>query len=800
MKSRQGDGPLFSEKSILNVDDQQRIDGGAEKDANAQYLPNNSSFANTNGSDAHIVNPPSSRISIRSSSRSRRFSIPSVFQKATEQNDPSPHSDEPGSLTSGTYVARNGNNKVAQKNERRATKRLEAERLELEKRLMRLEDAQLDRGRSLTKGETRRLTKKQPIGSSSRASSVSTDDNRFSKRISSVFSSSRNTSRSRSSSVIRKDRDSGGHEPEILRLPGEEGNSHLQQSTANFSLPLHLPERLGDTIARNFVTQDGASLPPREKLADLHNVHHSDTISPSHQDVGLRKYNRETRDATRYTNGSGSQIKRDDNQRRPADLDRTSFAASLYLEQGSSKPDRFYDNHRQSSSAQNLKIPGTSQALAATAGTKPLAQDARNSAAQYKSDISRQRAIAHKPAATLRPQTQPRSIGKSPLTREHGANIPSIEKREKAATSFVQNGDKTRQGDHTHRSSVPNPNTTSPLPTPPALYTKYKQSENRTGTCLDANGRLVNYSLGDATNKPVLSDNTPSHSRDIEVSQKSNDSTNGMSQTGKNVRSPDDRFRITDRNAENKTPEERQSQRTHKDLSRDFEKSERRIPTTPVAADQDAQNPSLSQEQASPTSFVSCRSGRRSGSPPATLPQNAKSVGHNISGLPTKQPGYGSNESDHLSKIFSTNAIGSGTEAAILGATQGQMEKPIHANQQYQAHLVEKVFIICCSCESWHSIPPRENPKPPVSGDLAGSGGVEASSIQSTPNTNHVRKPAMGPITKTPAIQPSNGERHTRNGPLSNAMQYCWCGHPISSVCCKGWSTLVHMRHRHYWL
>lgn len=797
LKQRQGAGPLLSENSRLEVDDQnsqQRIGGGTEKGANAPYL-DNPSFA-TNEYNPHLANSQRPGVSNRSSSRSRHFSLPSVFQKAIERDNPSSYSNEPASLTSNAYISQTDNSTVTQKNQRRATKRLEAERLELEKRLTRLEDAQLARGRSLTKGETRRLTKKQPIRSSSRASSVSTDDNRFSRRISSVFSSSRTTSRSRSSSVNHKDRGSVGHAPEMPRLPGEEEKGHLKHSTANVSLPLYLPERLGETITRTFVTHDSATLPNREKLAELQKVHHSDTISSSRQEVGARNSTRETKNTTRYPNGS--QMKRDDNQRRPADLDRSCFAASLYLEQGSSKPDRFYDNHRQSFSSQNSKVPGTSQANSATAETKPLTQYARNSVAQHKPDTFKQRAFSHKPVANLHSQTQTRIIRKSPLTREHGVDTPSIERKHKPVTSLIENGDKTNQGDSTHKSMAPNFNTASLLPKSllpgsRALNTKNKQSEERAGTCLDANGRLVNYSLGHSTNKPVLSDITPSHSRSPGLLQRSKDNT------GKDFRPPDDPFRIIDRNVENKTTQERQSQQIHNDLSRDFERIERRNSTTPVTAE-DAQKSSLSQEQASPTSFVSCKSGRRSGSPPTTLYQNTLSSGHNINDPVNKQPGYGSSERDRLPKSVSTHGNGNGTEAAILTATESEMEKPIQAKKQFQPHLVEKAFVICCSCETWHSIPPAENMGPPVSGELAGSKSHGASNIQVTPKTNHFWKPTRDPITKSTTNQPSNENKHTTSGSVSSGMQSCWCGHSISNICCDGWTTLVHMRHRHCWL
>ncbi|PLN77700.1 hypothetical protein BDW42DRAFT_176345 [Aspergillus taichungensis] len=799
---RQGAGPLFCENSILNVDGQngqQRIDGGTERGANTQYLLDNPSFA-TNEYSPHMVSSQRPGASNRSSSRPRRFSIPSIFQKTIERKDTSSNSNEPASLTSNAYIPQNDNSTVIQKNERRATKRLEAERLELEKRLTRIEDAQLARGRSLTKGETRRLTKKQPIRSSSRASSVSTDDNRVSRRISSVFSSSRHTSRSRSSSVNHKDRGSAGHAPETPRLPSEEEKGHPKHSTANFSLPLYLPERLGETITRTFVTQDSASLPNREKLTELQKVHHPDTMISSHQKARARKSTRETRDTTSYT--KGDQVKRDDSQKRPADLDRSCFAASLYLEQGSSKSDRFYDNHRQSFSSHNFKVPGTKQSTSATAETKPFTQDARNPVTQHKSDMFRQRAISHKPVANPYFHTQPRIIRKSPLTREHGVDTPPIEQKQKTVTSLTENGNKTRQGDPTQKSMAPKSTTASLLPNSGsrAPNTKSKQCEERTGTCLDATGRLVNYSLGHSTNKPVLSDITPSQSRSPGLSQKPKDYPNEMRNDVQNARPPDDPFKITDRNVGNKTPQEWQSQQTHEDLSRDLERSDRKNSTTPVTADQDAQRSSLSQEQASPTSFVSCKSGRRSGSPPKTLYQNALSVGHNISGYSKQQSGYDSSEKDRDPKSVPSHGNGNGTEAAILAATESEMEKPIQVKKQFQPHLVEKAFVICCSCESWHSIPPGESMKPPVSGDLVGCKSQGASNIQATPETNHFWKPTRDSTMRSPASQPGNENKHTTSGPMSNAMRSCWCGHTISSLCCDGWTTLVHMRHRHCWL
>ncbi|CAG8903074.1 unnamed protein product [Penicillium egyptiacum] len=125
------------------------------------------------------------------------------------------------------------------KKEKRVTKRLEAERKELEKRLLALEDAQskADHERS-----SRRLTKKQPVGSSSRSSSVNAERPRSSSGLSSIFRRSR-----RNSNSSEQD------------FPSAEF-SQLRTDTNPPSLPLTLPERFGTAITRELQSKHGTAL------------------------------------------------------------------------------------------------------------------------------------------------------------------------------------------------------------------------------------------------------------------------------------------------------------------------------------------------------------------------------------------------------------------------------------------------------------------------------------------------------------------------------------------------------------
>ncbi|KAK4866933.1 hypothetical protein LT330_008096 [Penicillium expansum] len=128
------------------------------------------------------------------------------------------------------------------KKEKRVTKRLEAERKELEKRLLALEDAQSKVDLGVYERSSRRLTKKQPVSRSSRSSSTNAERPRSSSGLSSIFRRSRRNSNS-------SDQDSPSAE-----------FSQLRTDTNPPSLPLTLPERFGTAITRELQSKHGTAL------------------------------------------------------------------------------------------------------------------------------------------------------------------------------------------------------------------------------------------------------------------------------------------------------------------------------------------------------------------------------------------------------------------------------------------------------------------------------------------------------------------------------------------------------------
>lgn len=146
--------------------------------------------------------------------------------------------------------------KDATRKERRATKRLEAERKELEKRMVKLEESQSRLDQGIYERQSRRLSKKQPLGSSPRSSSANTERPRSSS-ISAFFS------RSRASSAHGSDRES--------RRSGEDARLGPP------NLPLILPENFGSAVSRELATRHGTGLSQmsQSQLYKAHSLHSS---------------------------------------------------------------------------------------------------------------------------------------------------------------------------------------------------------------------------------------------------------------------------------------------------------------------------------------------------------------------------------------------------------------------------------------------------------------------------------------------------------------------------------------------
>ncbi|PYH64033.1 uncharacterized protein BO88DRAFT_429874 [Aspergillus vadensis CBS 113365] len=264
----------------------------------------------------------------------------SISQGTLQLSDSSSLMDMP-SGKHGSFSPATSINKATDRNERRATRRLEAERLELEKRFLDLEKSEQGHGTTQQQKESRRLTKKQPIRSSSRASSLSGDESRPSRRFSSLFSSSRRSSRSRSNSLSRSD----GDYPTQLPADAERSQSGLHSGShaAQPHIAVKMPNRFGAVISKE-LSVNSALTPYQPEPAPKRELMPANPISTE------SKTNESTRPDSRIIENNLSHeqgpvqdhtVAIDSNAHRvasrapslpvPTDLDRLSFAATLNL-------------------------------------------------------------------------------------------------------------------------------------------------------------------------------------------------------------------------------------------------------------------------------------------------------------------------------------------------------------------------------------------------------------------------------------------------------------------------------------
>lgn len=272
--------------------------------------------------------------------------------------------------------------KETARKERRATKRLEAERKELEKRLMQLEESQARLENGIYDRQSRRLTKKQPLDNGKRSSSASSERPRSSRSLSAFFSSSRRSSRSRASSTNANDR--------------RRSSDHENPGGGPPTLPLSLPERFGTAVSRELASRHGTSLMPNHQLQhSSHLLHHTAAKSDDLREnwkmaEAWQKQNCEREMNNSLVNskmemgvntgsGAGAQSvleKREDLLAYPSltnppiDLDRELFTANLRQER---KPSEAHKPAGSSNSRQGGSSPGQNHTPSAESPTTRVA-------------------------------------------------------------------------------------------------------------------------------------------------------------------------------------------------------------------------------------------------------------------------------------------------------------------------------------------------------------------------------------------------------------------------------------------
>lgn len=96
---------------------------------------------------------------------------------------------------------------------------------------------------------------------------------------------------------------------------------------------------------------------------------------------------------------------------------------------------------------------------------------------------------------------------------------------------------------------------------------------------------------------------------------------------------------------------------------------------------------------------------------------------------------------------------------------------------------VAKMFVICCSCQRWHDLPSKMYEAMALPKTIVRRDGIVRESL---PGPNQGKQ--MSPKLEANGIQ----------GKIFTDVKCPWCEHAMSTSCCAGWTTVIHLHERHH--
>lgn len=745
------------------------------------YTPSNSKATGLNTSESRPSSTQSSRLELHQSVEDSPTVDGAVKTQDIERSPTVSHS-------------------VVEKKERRATKRLEAERLELEKRMLKLEEAERTRDVSVLRRESRRLTKKQPFGSSSRSSSVSGDESRSRppSRISSIFSSSRRRSRSRSSSTEGFDN---------ARFAGRDEASSNENADALPALSSTLPERLSTAISKELAARKTALLASPEqsshslKLPQLKTGTESTNVSPGQQTV------RDGEDMTIYPFGaiSRNNIHQEEQHlelrtpeingahQQPTDLDKALFTANLTSKKRSVAP------------SQSGEIPKTGQTTHpnmenGSPDPHHLPEDGEHSAnLKHRSNTvpwggSPRSLLARASTDGFIQQHHHRKFKSSPLAESQTINGDGVLSAPKRATTLVslQSSDTARQ----QRSSSTENEASKRL--------SMASSPNELQTPSLPDKRTI-HAPPSITVRPSVTEATDNRRFMSRIT------TSKPSQLAPSALLTKPRFYNSLNKVTGPCGGKPKAIGTLSPPRRERDSSPTVPPKSPKRSSRTlSQSPDLAHEnRMRPKSSQSVGMSQDSESDYNTADETASARSRTSDGcdppVPTTIRAAGKTRT--ASKKYISSEPDSGRVPAVSPGSKADMKRMSKkARQIGRDQLVAKLFVICCRCKFWHDMPSEVYSSLTLSDPLSAALDQElaawdqnALSDRLTVSTTGVH-PVRESSAKSPRFETQQRSVRTRitadlpSGPV----KCCWCEHHMSKQCCQGWSTVVQMRQRHH--
>ncbi|KAL2864876.1 uncharacterized protein BJX67DRAFT_194172 [Aspergillus lucknowensis] len=675
---------------------------------------------------------------------------------------------------------------VVQKKDRRATKRLEAERLELEKRLFKLEEAERTGDMSVLRRESRRLTKKQPLGSSSRSSSVSGDESRSrpASRLSSIFSSSRRRSRSRSSSTDGID---------SVQFARPESTSSHDYPNALPTLSSTLPERLSTAISKELAARKNALLASAEPSTQSLKLP-GPSVEPNNMTTEQPAV-RVQRNTPSLVDLTLDDVVRKDahiewenlddkDDHKQADLDRALFTASL-----NSGKRRVAVSHMEQPSKPVGQIKSPNRVNGAGFSEISTEAEHENTGGSSKSS-SHAAPLGGMPMSMLPRPTLDGVLPRSPKTF----------KSSPLAESHTVNGDNVQ----------PTPKRATTLPTLRSLDSAGSAHTKRSSNMLQA-------SSGNTPDREPTLDPLPRFTVKILPTE---------------TRIP--------RSSSNKIPTSKLSQSASSALLTKprFYNSLSKVTAAPPGGGQPTTiaRPSPLQQQREVSPSVPPKSPKRSSralsrSPePATVPDNRLQPTSSLSAGPSEESESDYNTAGEDASTMSVVSVERGPSASAntsaVDSAPSVSKKNFHAtldcaSQRFKTEpreevnriktslrgqLVAKLFVICCRCKFWHDIPSEMyavlTNSDPLSAALDQDLAWEHNALPDilaapSTGTRALREPSPKRLSKSDIQRGLLRTRATTDRP-PGPVRCCWCEHHMSKQCCQGWTTMVQMCQRHH--
>ncbi|PYH86969.1 hypothetical protein BO82DRAFT_350077 [Aspergillus uvarum CBS 121591] len=706
-----------------------------------------------------------------------------------------------------------GHNDAPRNKKTRATKRLEADRAELEKQLLRREQAEESRKSRLLKRETRRLSKKQPLDRWSRASSASADDSRSSARLSSMFSISRRSSRSRPSSAHEADRGLCQQSPSTAKsrpnadlYPGDRALLKVPErfsialskelTAANALLSYHKDGPLGKPTHSTVdydVNETSKSRLPHECL-----VHHETRQGPA-------AYRNES-----HTSPSAKpELRAPNASQQTRDLDRTSFSAVLNTETRISEVVQ----------TSGRLLPNIKSAIEDTQDTRADLVYKHGDSRSYEVEQSAARpqhpnefttsqkepwkASSARPSNNRQFQRQYRKYQSSPLAETSVGDLASgpastnptsfksttqvrVEKMKQAYSKGLENGITVRS---------------SPVRPLPINHQGLSASSERANIHRPA----YKYCDGD---RPIFSNKRPQYTSNDNVhriqDEKIDSLASSMAEFG---HSHDGRAKLHSRasvsysagvgQSKTKAMCKLNSYLDHEAcLTKSKWTSEVQSPQVthtysadqPLPFDWSLSSLDISSREMSADDYNTADEG-------LSVASQSKDE-NDFPAMCPKSPEIENSRHDFSACLSPARKQ---APAAISGTLLIQTKNSGDQPKYCPGRHVSKVFLICCVCGQWHDIPSQmyseylygQDHPTPTNHECP----TEEREVTVTDKENDLAMSRSGQSRQS-ISQPCTRSASDRLSIAAHSLHSCWCGHKMSQACCEGWSTVVHLRKR----